>query len=77
MLQGMVWRGIAWYMAWQCMAYGLVYGIAWRAWHGIGYGIVGMAWYMVRPGGHSIWYIVWPGMHGMLYGMVWRAYRSI
>ena len=50
--------------------------MAWPAWHGIRYGIVGM----VRPGGLRVWYMVWPGRpgrHGMLHGMVWRAYHGI
>ena len=36
---------------------------------------------MVRPGRHRIWYIIWPGGHGMLYvmvyGMAWRASHGV
>ena len=32
---------------------------------------------MVRPGGHRLWYMVWPGGIGMLYGMIWRTYHGI
>ena len=33
--------GMAWYMAWfRGMA--MVYGVVWRAWHGIWYGLSGM-----------------------------------
>ena len=59
----------------------MVYGIAWRAWHGIWYGRVGMAWHMVWPVGHNMvqgmvwrgiaWYIPWPGnaWHGVWYSL--------
>ena len=32
------------------------------------YGLMGMAWYMVWPGGHGM-KKVWPGGHGIVYGM--------
>ena len=43
-----------------------------------------MAWYIVCPGWHGIWYslvdmawyVVWPDGHGMVYGMAWRAWRE-
>ena len=38
----------------------MVYGMDWRAWHGICYGLAGMTWYMV-----------WPDGHEMVYGMAW------
>ena len=47
----------------------MVYGMAWRAWHGIWfcltrYGMVyGMAW-------PADMYMVWPDGHGIVYGMV-------
>ena len=34
----------------------MIYGIAWRPWHGICYGLAGIKWYMVWPGGHRIVY---------------------
>ena len=44
----------------------MVYGMAWRALHGIWYGLPGTA-----------WYTVWPGGHGTIYGMAWRAWHGI
>ena len=44
----------------------MVYDMALRAWHGICYGMVGMAWYMVLL-----------GEPGMVYGMSWRAWHGI
>ena len=35
-------------------------------WHGIWYGLLGMA-----------WYVVWPGGHGRTYGMAWRTWHGI
>ena len=55
------WPGNAWHGIWNGLADGMVYGMAWRAWHGIRYVIVGMAWNMIKPGGHCIWY----GLLGM------------
>ena len=57
----MVWRGIAWYIAWPGNA-GMVYDMAWRARHDIWYGLAAIASYMV-----------WPGGHHMVYGMAWRS----
>ena len=55
---GMAWRGMGWYMVWHngmtCIMYGLIYGLA------------GMAWHIVRSGGH-----------GLVYGMAWRASHGI
>ena len=69
----------------------MVYGIAWRASHGIwlwpgrqgmGLGIVyGMAW----SARHGIWYevagkrwcMVWPCGYGMVYGMAWWPWHGI
>ena len=45
MVYGMTWQCMAWYMVWPG-GHGMVYGMARRAWHGIRYGIVGMAWYI-------------------------------
>ena len=66
----MVWPG----------GHGIVYVMAWRAWHGKRYGLAGMAKYMVWPDDgiwYSLagmaWYMVWPGGHGMAYGMAWWA----
>ena len=53
---------------------------AWPAWHGIWYVLVGLAWYMVCPGGPGMvygiawrgmgWYMVWPGgMTCIWYGL--------
>ena len=59
---------MAWYLVWPGMAcrgirynlgrHGMIYGMAWWAWHGIQYGLMGiwygqadMACYMVWPGG--------------------------
>ena len=83
MVYGMAW--LAWHGIWYGLAgkaygltrHGVVYGIPWRAWHGIRFGIVGMAWYMIRHGGNRIWYMVWPGGHGMLNGMVLWEYHGI
>ena len=55
----------------------MVYGMAWRAWHGIWYGLPGMAWYMVWPGGHGriyvtawqAWHGIWWAWHGIWYGL--------
>ena len=46
----------------------MLYGIVWRAYHGIRCGLAGMAWYMTWSGGLA-WYMVWPGGHGVVYGM--------
>ena len=43
-----------------------VYGMVWRARHGIWYGLAGMAWYMV-----------WSSGHCMVYGMAWWASHGI
>ena len=74
LVYGMAWlaNGIAWQvMAWFMVCpgvHGIVYGmadrhgmlyvLAWRAWHGIWYGLAGIT-----------WYILWPGGQGMIYGM--------
>ena len=53
--------------------------MAWyMTWPGILYGIVCMASYMVRPGGHLIWHMVWPSGHGMvcLHG-IWYGLASM
>ena len=34
----------------------MVYGMAWRAKHGIFYDLEGMQWFMIRLGGHGIVY---------------------
>ena len=44
-------------MAWQCMAWcmiwpgghGTIYDISWRTWHGVCYDLAGITWYMVWP----------------------------
>ena len=48
--------------------HGMVYGMAWRAWHSIWYGLKmhGIAWFMV-----------WPCGPRMLYSMAWRASHGI
>ena len=40
----------------------MVYGMAWRASHGVWYDLAGL-----------VWYIVWPGGIAWYYGMVWWA----
>ena len=42
----------------------MFYGMTWRACHGLWYGLVGMAWYIVWPGGHA-GYMVQPSGHGI------------
>ena len=59
MVYGMTWR------AWHSM----VYGTASRAWHGYGLALWSLKWYMVKPGGHRIWY----GLVGMECFMVWSG----
>ena len=59
MVYGMTWRAMAWHMVWPGRQ-GMVYNMAWRAWHCTWYGLTGMAWYML-----------WPGGHGMVCDMVW------
>ena len=44
----------------------MVYGMDWRAWHGIGYGLASMTWYMIGPCG--------PGME---FAMAWWAWQGI
>ena len=67
MVYGMTWRAMAWYMVWpgvhgivhsMTVFHGMVYVMAWRAWHRMWYGLVGIIWYILRLGGH-----------GMVYGM--------
>ena len=41
--------------------HGMIYGMAWRLWHGICYGLAGITLYMV-----------WPGGHRMVYCMTWQ-----
>ena len=41
---------------------GMVFGLAYRVWHGIYYGLACLALYMV-----------WPGKHGMEYDMALQA----
>ena len=62
----------------------MVYGMAWRVWHGMAWYIVwpcGHAGNMVWPGGHRMvygygmagiaWSMVWPGRHVMVHGMIY------
>ena len=50
---------------------GMVYGISWRSWHGIWYSLAryGMV-YSYRVAWRDDMYMVWPGGHGIVYGMV-------
>ena len=67
--------GMAWYIVLLGRP-GMVYGMSLRAWHGIGYclaryGIAyGVAW-------QDVMYMVWPGRHGMINGMVCRLCHDI
>ena len=60
MVYGMAWQCMAWYTVrpgGHGMVYGMVYMalcMAWYIWH-CGHGMV-----YARPGGHRIWYMVWP-----------------
>ena len=62
----------------------MVYGMAYRAWHGIWYGLEGMAGYMVWLAGMA-WYgvagmslfMVWPGGHGMVFRMAWEGHGVV
>ena len=57
-------------MAWSGW-HDMVYGMFCRAWNGIWYSLEGMAGYMVLPGGHGTVYgIVWRGMG---WYMVWHS----
>ena len=58
-------------MAWRYMA---VYGIAWRASHGIGYGLArhSIIWH-----GLAMHAMAWPGVHGTVYGMALWAWHGI
>ena len=55
--------------------HGMIYGMAWRPWHGICYSLAGITWYMVWPGGHRM---VCHGevCHGMWKGIVLHALRQ-
>ena len=65
---GLARHGKVYCMAWQCMAWcmiwpgghGMIYGMAWRPWHGICYGLVGITWYMLWPGEvcHGMWKVI-------------------
>ena len=46
--------------------HGVLYVLAWRAWHGMWYGLTGITWYILWPGGYCM---VWPDGHGMVYVM--------
>ena len=66
------------------VGHGMIYSIAWRAWHGIWYVLAGMAWYCLARYGIAYgvaWqddmYMVWPGGHGMVYGMVYWLCHDI
>ena len=67
--------GMAWYIV-LLGGPGMVYGMSLRAWHGIGYCLVrygiayGVAW-------QDDMYMVWPGRHGMVNGMVCRLCHDI
>ena len=60
----------------------MVYGMAYRAWHGIWYGLESMAGYMVWPGRHVMvygmalqaWHYLLYGLAGMAWYFVWPAY---
>ena len=76
---------MAWFMQW-LSGHGMVYSIAWRAWHGIWYVLVawhGIGYCLARYGtAYGVaWqddmYMVWPGRHGMVYGMVCRLCHDI
>ena len=47
------------------MMHGMVYGIAWQAWHGIAFTCFSKFDSTCTNG------MVWPGGHGMTYGMAW------
>ena len=68
-MHGLAMHGMVYGMAWQ-------HGMAWHAWHGIRYVIVGMTWYMVKPGiayGMAcwVWNAIWYGVAGIPWYMVW------
>ena len=66
----MIWPGRAWRGLWYYLGrHGAIYGMAWRAWHGICYGLTGI-WYGLAD---MAWYMVWAGGHDMVYGMAWRV----
>ena len=49
----------------------MVYGMVCRIWQDRWYGIVyGVAW-------RDDMYMVWPGRHGMVYGMIKRAWHGL
>ena len=56
--------------------HGMLYGMTWRACHGSWYGLAGMAWYILRPGGHE-GYMVPPSGHGTGYGLVHMVWYMV
>ena len=77
MVYGMAWR--AWhakrYSLWTW--YGIWFGLARMLWYMVC--LAGIAWCMVRPDdawnsiAWQVWHMVWPGRHGMEYGIAWWA----
>ena len=49
----------------------MVYGIAWRASHGVWYGLAGLAWLIVWPGGRCM--VLWYVLVGLAWDMAFLA----